>query len=118
MQRLTKDRMSYRANRELFVFCGRYVNGLRVVLLTTIVMMMVVFSACGGGTSGSSQQSGTLSGNWQFTMAPQTDGNNNDPIFSGGLLGGFLLQNNNSATGQTVYSITPSATQTPCNSGS
>jgi hypothetical protein len=119
MQRLTKDRMSYRANRELSVFCGRYVNGLRVVLLTTIVMMMVVFSACGGGTSGSSQQSGTLSGNWQFTMAPQTDGNNNDPIFSGGLLGGFLLQNNNSAAGQTVYSVTSSISSTgPCNSGS
>jgi hypothetical protein len=79
--------------------------------------MTIILSACGGGTSGGSQQSATLSGNWQFTMAPQTDGNNNDPTFSGGLLGGFLLQNNGSVTGQTVYSITSSKTGL-CNSGS
>ncbi|MGB7331895.1 MAG: hypothetical protein WBD25_10930, partial [Terriglobales bacterium] len=80
--------------------------------------MTIILSACGGGTSSGSQQSATLSGNWQFSMAPQTDGNNNDPTFSGGLLGGFLLQNNNSVTGQTVYSVTSSSQTAPCNSGS
>jgi len=54
-------------------------------------------------------------------MAPQTDGNSGDPTFSGGLQGGFLLQdkNNGSITGQTVYSVTASNSATgPCNSGS
>jgi len=79
----------------------------------------MMLSACGGGTSSNPQQTGTLSGNWQFTLAPQSDGNNNDPTFTGGLLGGFLLQNNATASGQTVYSITSSTSATgPCNSGS
>lgn len=118
MQRLTKYPTPCRANRELLPLCGRYANGLRVLLFATTIIMTTILSACGGGTSGGSQQSATLSGNWQFTMAPQTDGNNNDPTFSGGLLGGFLLQNDGSVMGQTVYSVTSSITQTPCNSGS
>jgi hypothetical protein len=118
MPRSIKYPTPSRANRVLPPFCGRYANGMWVLLLVTILIMTIILSACGGGTSGGSQQSATLSGNWQFTMAPQTDGNNNDPTFSGGLLGGFLLQNNDSVTGQTVYSVTLSTTQTPCNSGS
>jgi len=52
-------------------------------------------------------------------MAPQTDGNPGDPTFSGGLQGGFLLQSNGLVTGQTVYSVTSSTSQTgACNSGS
>jgi hypothetical protein len=50
----------------------------------------------------------SFAGNWQFTMAPQADGNSSDPTFSGGLQGGFLLQSNGTITGQTVYSITSS----------
>jgi hypothetical protein len=60
-------------------------------------------------------------GNWQFTMAPQTDGNPDDPTFGGGLLGGFLLQSNGSITGQMVYSVTSSIADPgtgACNSGS
>jgi hypothetical protein len=81
--------------------------------------MIMTLSACGGGgASVDPPPSAGLSGNWQFTMALQTDGTN--PItFSGGLQGGFLLQNNNSITGQLVYSITSSISSTgPCNSGS
>jgi hypothetical protein len=96
----------------------QHTNGPLALLFALTIIAMLVLSACGGSTSGSSPQSATLSGNWQFTMAPQTDGNNNDPTFNGGLQGGFLLQNNNSASGQTVYSITSSTSQTPCNSGS
>src|ERR1700677_4826440 len=118
MQRLTKYLTPCRTNRELPLFCGQSANVPLALLFSATILMTIILSACGGGTSGSSQQSATLSGNWQFTMAPQTDGNNNDPTFNGGLQGGFLLQNNNSATGQTVYSITSSASQTPCNSGS
>jgi hypothetical protein len=118
MQRLTRYSTPCRANRELPPFCGQFANAPLALLFFSTIIMTITLSACGGGTSGSSQQSATLSGNWQFTMAPQTDGNNNDPTFNGGLQGGFLLQNNDSATGQTVYSITSSASQTPCNSGS
>jgi hypothetical protein len=79
-----------------------------------------MLSSCGGGaSSNSSQQSSALSGNWQFTMAPQTDPSNAGPTFNGGLQGGFLLQNNGSITGQTVYSVTSANSSTgPCNSGS
>jgi len=84
-----------------------------------MVIATMMSSACGGsGASGASQQTATLAGNWQFTMAPQT-GNPGDPTFSGGLQGGFLLQSNGSITGQTVYSVTSSTSQTgACNSGS
>jgi hypothetical protein len=83
-------------------------------------VLAIVLSGCGGSSSSSgSSPVSTLSGNWQFTMAAQSDGVPGDPTFSGGLLGGFLLQNNNSASGQTVYSITSSTSATgPCNSGS
>src|ERR1700747_1045137 len=41
-----------------------------------------------------------LSGNWQFTVA-----NPRDQSFVGGLQGGFLVQNNNSLTGNIAFSI-------------
>ena len=87
-------------------------------LLLLLLAATVTLSACGGSASGGSESNATLSGNWQFTMAPQTDGNKNDPTFNGGLQGGFLLQNNDSVTGQTVYSVTSSTFSTPCSSGS
>src|ERR1035438_5154692 len=92
----------------------------RVLLLAIALVLAIVLSGCGGSSSSSgSSPVSTLSGNWQFTMAAQSDGVPGDPTFSGGLLGGFLLQNNNSASGQTVYSITSSTSATgPCNSGS
>jgi len=119
MQRLNKKTVGEGAIRQVprsFERRGQY---LRASLLVT-VMLSIMLSACGGGgASGGQQQSVTLSGNWQFTMAPETDGNSNDPTFSGGLQGGFLLQSNSSITGQTVYSITSSTSTTgPCNSGS
>ncbi len=93
----------------------------RVLLVAaTLITITIMLSSCGGSSASTSPQpSGSLSGNWQFTMAPQTDGNPGDPTFTGGLLGGFLLQSNASASGQTVYSVTSSTTTTgPCNSGS
>jgi hypothetical protein len=112
--------MRYRAIGELHRLCGWYANGPWVLLFAATVMTTMMLSACGGGgASGGSQQSATLSGNWQFMMAPQTDGIQGDPTFSGGPLGGFLLQNNGVVTGQTVYSVTSSKSRTgACNSGS
>ncbi|HSZ62021.1 MAG TPA: hypothetical protein VK828_09490 [Terriglobales bacterium] len=119
MQRLIEDRILYHANRELQRLCGRYANGSWLLLFAATVMMTTMLSACGGGASGGPQPNATLSGNWQFTMVSQTDGVPGDPTFSGGLLGGFLLQRNGSVTGQTVYSVTSSISQTgACNSGS
>jgi len=95
-------------------------DGVSVSMCAAIVMM-VVLSGCGGGggDAGNAPKSGTLTGNWQFSMAPQTDGVPGDPTFSGGIQGGFLLQSNGSVTGQTVYSITSSTSVTgACNSGS
>jgi hypothetical protein len=75
----------------------------------------MMLSACGGGNN--TQVPATLSGNWQFTMANPSDGS-----FSGGLQGGFLLQNNSSVKGGAVFSIlAPDASTggwTVCNSGS
>jgi hypothetical protein len=109
--------MRCRTNRELpaTAFYGFGVRGLLPLLLAAVVTL----TACGGSSSPSSQQGATLAGNWQFTMAPQTDGNQADPTFSGGLLGGFFLDTNGSINGQTGYSVTSSASITgPCNAGS
>jgi hypothetical protein len=92
-----------------------------VLSATVLILMTIALSACGGGgASGGTEQAATLSGNWQFTMAPQTDGNSGDPTFNGGLMGGFLLSSNGSIAGQMAYSITSSASATglPCNAGS
>jgi hypothetical protein len=74
----------------------------------------MILSACGGGNSSSgSQTTLTLSGNWQFTMAPPSDGS-----FLGGLQGGFLLQNSGAVTGAAVYAVSLPQLTFPCNGGS
>src|SRR5208337_312745 len=126
MQISTNNRIHIHAHRDRRQICGRHVNGRRTLLPATtnlaltilLAAITVTLSACGGSASGGSQQNATLSGNWQFTMAPQTDGNPADPTFNGGLQGGFLLQNNDSASGQTVYSVMSPTAPAPCNSGS
>ncbi|MGA9527767.1 MAG: choice-of-anchor D domain-containing protein [Terriglobales bacterium] len=94
-------------------------NYLWVLFFAAMVIATLMLSSCGGASSSSdSQQSSALSGNWQFTMAPQTDGVPGDPTFNGGLLGGFFLSSNGSITGQTVYSVTSStSTNGPCSGG-
>jgi hypothetical protein len=120
MHRLTKSRMLRRAHG-CQVPRSRQTKSRRLLLVAAtviVIAMVIMLSACGGNSaSGGSQASGALSGNWQFTLAPQTNGSST--TFTGGLLGGFLLENNGSASGQTVYSITSSTSETgPCNSGS
>jgi hypothetical protein len=120
IQTLIKDRTWDRAGHEPLSprFCGRSVKSLWALLLAgTMLAGAMMLSACGGGTSGSSQNnSASLSGNWQFTVA-----NPSDNSFLGGLQGGFLLQQNNSVTGSAVYSVSLPAQNggnpTVCNSG-
>lgn len=83
--------------------------------------LLMVLSACGGSSDPApTQGAGQFSGNWQFTMSAPPDSS-----FSGGLQGGFLLENNANSgnptlTGSVVYAITlppaPSGgTATLCN---
>jgi hypothetical protein len=86
------------------------VKGLPWMLLLGTMML----SACGGGSfSAVVPVNATLSGNWQFTMAPPADGS-----YLGGLQGGFLLQTNSSATGGATYAVSLPELPYPCNSGS
>ena len=78
----------------------------------------MMLSACGSSSStGGSQVPLTLSGNWQFTMSPQVD-QNNQALFLGGLQGGFLLQNSGSAKGSAEYAVSFPDLLIPCNTGS
>jgi hypothetical protein len=119
MQKRTRNRVLCRGYFELLPMRKCHASAPRLLLVAaTVITIAMMLSSCGGNSASTGPQpSGSLSGNWQFTLAPQTDGNPGDPTFTGGLLGGFLLQNNASASGQTVYTITSSTTGI-CNSGS
>jgi hypothetical protein len=110
----TDDPTACGTNRRVLAskFCRAYGKSLLFFLLAGVMTL----SGCGGGnSSGGSQVPATLSGNWQFTMAAPADGS-----FSGGLQGGFLLQNNTAITGTAAYSIALAPNQNPtvCASGS
>jgi len=111
MQTLAKNPTARRAIRELLSrMCGGRARSLFILSLAS----MILLSACGSSPSSAPQQSGTLSGNWQFSMA-----NTPDLTVSSGLQGGFLLQNGGSVTGAVVYSNTLlNSSLGPCNSGS
>lgn len=112
METFTKGRAICRLNRDSLSHrvCAVWVKSLALLLLTGTMML----SACGGGSSSSGSQIPlTLSGNWQFTMAPPSDGS-----FLGGLQGGFLLQNNGAVTGATTYAVSLPNLLIPCNTGS
>ncbi len=109
MQESTREPMTNAAmlcptSREAFSLpCRGYARSLWILLLAGTMLL----SACGGGASSDPQKSGTLSGNWQFTMT-NPDATDENPPPAGtlyGLQGGFLLDNNGAVTGQAVYSI-------------
>jgi hypothetical protein len=100
-----KDRPSRRYSCEVV-----FPNWLWLLLLGTATL-------CGCGGKSTTQNSASLSGNWQFTVANPADNS-----FLGGLQGGFLLQSNSAVTGQAVYSVSlpgqNGGNPTICNSGS
>jgi hypothetical protein len=121
MQRQTKPRMRCPALRGQVPHL-RHTKRPRLLLVTAaLVMIAMMLSACGGSAaSGGSQPSGTLPGNWQFTVFQ-----NPDPNYPAGqiygLQGGFLLQTNGSFTGQAVYSVSNLSSEQVaqvCNAGS
>ncbi len=78
------------------------------------IVGVLLFSACGGANSSNTgtQVPLTLSGNWQFTLAPAPDGS-----FLGGPQGGFLLQTGGAITGAAAYAVYLPKLPYPCNSG-
>lgn len=111
MLTLTKKRTPCGTLRELLSrICGGWARSLCILPLACTILL----SACGSSHSSAAQPSGTLSGNWQFSMV-----NTPDLTLSSGLQGGFLLQNGGSVTGAVVYSNTLlNSSLGPCNSGS
>ena len=114
MERVTQNRTLNGANRKSLSprFCAGRVQYLWLLLLAATVAL----SGCGGGSgssSGAVPVDLSLSGNWQFTMSPPADGS-----YLGGLEGGFLLENNGSATGGVTYSVSLPNLLIPCNRGS
>lgn len=87
----------------------------RVVSLVFLLVLASAMAACGGGSSSSTAQLPlSVSGNWQFTLSEQLNSDPTKPSFSGGLQGGFLLENGNSVSGQVTFLI---MTQPPFGSG-
>jgi hypothetical protein len=80
--------------------------------LPALLAATLILAGCGGSSSGGGQIQLSLSGNWQFTMAPPGDGS-----FLGGLEGGFLLQSGNSVNGGATYAVFLPGLQIPCDSG-
>src|SRR5580658_1102184 len=112
MQTFTKSRAIGRLSLNSFSlrFYRTRVESLSLLLLALTIML----AACGSSSSSDGSQIPlTLSGNWQFTMAPPADGS-----FLGGLQGGFLVQNNGTVTGATSYAVSLPNLLIPCNTGS
>jgi hypothetical protein len=72
-----------------------------------------MLSACGSSSSRAPGSNASLTGNWQFTLAPPADGS-----FLGGLQGGFLLQSGGSVSGAAAYAVSLPQFLIPCNTGS
>ena len=96
---------------------SRFVGGVKTFLPFAIAGL-IVLSACGGSNVSQSQSTGTLAGNWQFTITAPSDNS-----FQGGMQGGFLLQSKGSVTGGVTYSLSlppqqQGGSSTLCSSGS
>ncbi|MGA7078309.1 MAG: hypothetical protein WBQ43_03865 [Terriglobales bacterium] len=105
METLTKDRAQCDPPR----LCGTRVK----ILLPALLAATLILAGCGHSSpSAGGPIQLSLSGNWQFTMAPPNDGS-----FLGGLQGGFLLQSGNSVKGGASYAVSLPGLLIPCNIG-
>lgn len=86
-----------------------------VSLCALLLAFTMALSGCGSSGSSNNTQlvPPNLSGNWQFTLSPPTDGS-----FVGGLQGGSLLENGGSINGAANYSVSLTSFSIPCNQGS
>jgi hypothetical protein len=110
---LTNDTVTNERNRDAAVQCFRG-RALRILAAVNLLLAILMLGACGGSSSSTLPPINvSASGNWQFTMAPPHDGS-----FTGGLLGGFLLETSGSVTGGTTYAVSLPGFLIPCNSGS
>lgn len=95
------------------------------LVLFGIVLGVGMWSGCSSSANynNNTQFPPTLEGNWQFAMGEQLNSDPTKPSFTGGLTGGFLLQNNDSVTGQLNFLVMTQpplgsgGQPTPCNSG-
>jgi hypothetical protein len=88
---------------------------LSTLLPAAAIGSTLILAGCGGGVSITqpAQAPLTLTGNWQFNMAPPGDGS-----FSGGLQGGFLQQGKDkTATGSVAYSVSLPGRSNACDTG-
>jgi hypothetical protein len=123
MPRLRQKFSQGRTNRDRRTWDFRN-DGLKCMLMVLLAGTMTL-SGCGHSDPSSTQTPIPLSlaGNWQFTMAEQLNSDPTKPSFTGGLQGGFLLDNNGAIGGQANFLIMtqpPVGTggqPTPCNSG-
>jgi|ERR1700722_2354957 len=112
MKRTTKSRQGSGISGE-FIFLHLH-RGEGLALFILLLLCTATLSSCGGGADVSTAPPIilTLSGNWQYTLAPPSDGS-----FLGGLQGGFLLQNGNAVTGSANYAVSLPNLLVPCNTG-
>jgi hypothetical protein len=89
-----------------------------------ILFVLSLIAALGGCGSGSTTQFPiTATGDWQFSMSEQLNSDPTKPSFTGGLQGGFLVQNGTTIFGQATFTVMTQppygsgGTPTPCNSG-
>ena len=106
--------------------CSRFFSAMlssqSVVLACTLGLMLMTLG-CGGGSTpvptpastGQSSSDFSISGNWQFSMTAPSD-----KSFTGGVQGGFLLQNQSAVNGSAIFAVSkPGDSSGNCgNSGS
>jgi hypothetical protein len=113
MERVTTTRLTGRADSKPLsrLYCELCMKSAFALLVASVLFL----TGCGGGASsaGSPPIDLSLSGNWQFTLAPPADGS-----FLGGLQGGFLLQNGGTVTGGVTYAVLLPQLLIPCSNGS
>ncbi len=85
-----------------------------ICVMLLLLGAISTLTGCGGGVGNPTVPiiPLTLTGNWQFTLAPPSDGS-----FFGGPQGGFLVQSGGSVTGNTNYAVALSQLLIPCSSG-